>query len=242
MQPQIDPPGNQPRKISVIVPVYNNQAELPATISELCGYFSEKSEDYELIFVDDGSTDMSAHLLKSASRRDSRIKILTHTRNQGQQAAVMSGLMASSGTTTVTVDADLPFPVSELHRCALLAETEAELVLGIRKGKSHAALWRRCASRFGNLAFRLLFPYNVQDFGCGTGAVRRSIIEKLRLQNNTVRIVKLELLQLVSGYVETELELKQKTTQVPSSYTPIRLLRLFLALLASRKSFGTRDN
>lgn len=242
MLPQENHPDIQTPKISVIVPVYNNQSLLPKTISELSRYFAEQEEDYELVFVDDCSTDKSAQLLKSASIGNSKIRIVTHTKNKGQQIAVATGLLESRGTIAVTVDADLPFPVSELHRCALMAATEAELVLGIRKGKLHRPLWRRCASWLGNLSFGLLFPYRVHDFGCGTGAVRRSVIEKLRLQNGPARIIKLELLRLASSYKETELELNGEKNQVRSSYTLGKLLRLFFMMLASSHSSDTRGH
>jgi glycosyltransferase involved in cell wall biosynthesis len=233
----INHPQKQSKKlnlyVSVVVPVYNNGKVLPDTIHRLSAYFAENFTKYELLFVNDCSSDNSLLSLQAAAAKNKKIRLILREVNGGQQQAMADGLLAAKGDVVIGIDADLPCEIGELKKIALLATDQAELVLGKRIGTFHQVFWRRWGSSIGNGLFRLLHPYNIADFGCGIGATRRTVVERLRQKNAPIGIIKLEMLRLAKTYVEVEIHSPENLVIGKSSYSLLKLLRLIWAIIYS---------
>lgn len=138
--------------ISVVVPAHNESKAIPLLLERLTRSANDWDEPSELVFVDDGSVDNTYELLAAAAARDSRVKLVSFSRNFGQQAAVTAGLRASRGDLVAVIDADLQDPPEELHRFFAKCREGYDVVFAIRQRRKEHALKR--ASYF--LYYRLL--------------------------------------------------------------------------------------
>lgn len=223
--------------VSVIVPVYNNAHLLPLTISRLMEYFSKEFKRFELIFVDDRSTDNSRSILLSAEAKYRSIRVIHHSFNRGQQQTIADGAMAASQEIVIIVDADLPCALTDLHKLALLAHEGTELVLGRRQSAGDQRWWRRWGSMIANFLFRTLYGYDIHDFGCGVAAVRRSLVEKFRQRGVLARHIKLDVLLLANNYVEVAISSSDTIISKKSSYTFFSLAKLLCIVIIYRFSY-----
>jgi polyisoprenyl-phosphate glycosyltransferase len=153
--------------ISVVIPTYNESAGVPLLLDRLTRSAEAWTEPFELVFVDDGSSDDTCAVLAAAAGRDSRIKLVSFSRNFGHQAAVTAGLRAARGDLVAVIDADLQDPPEELQRFFARCSEGYDVVYAIRQKRKEHALKR--ASYF--LYYRLLgwmsnidIPLDAGDF------------------------------------------------------------------------------
>lgn len=217
--------------VSLVVPVYNSAAFLPNTIAALTDYLEREFTHYELIMVDDSSVDESLSLMRAAADKNKNIRLLIHESNLGQQQSLADGLFVAKNEIVLTVDADLPCALTDLRMIAELVYNGIELVFTRRKAQVHRALWRRLGSKVANVIFRLIYPFEVQDIGCGLVAMRPSLIERLRKREKPIGLIKLDLLLVAQSYIEVDI---QNNTPVTSSYSFLKLLKLFWLMLTYR--------
>lgn len=219
--------------VSVVVPIYNNADILPATIERLSNYFSREFVRYEIIFVDDGSDDDSWHLLQAAAAQNLNIRLLKHEKNLDQQQAVADGSLAAREDIIINVDAHISCALADLKKVALIARQGTELVFGRRTGGPPHAWWRRLGTRFVGWLFRLLYSYPMSDFGCSIGAVRRSLVDRMRQNQKTVRIwlLKVELLRYATTYTEVDIGPSEMPVTRKSGYTLLKLAKRFWAII-----------
>lgn len=224
----------EPFGVSIVVPVYNCAAVLPTTIARLTDYFAREFAHYEIILIDDSSTDESLALLHAAAAKNENIRYLAHERNKGQQLTLADGSLSAQNEIVIAVDADLPCALIDLKKIANIAHSGIELVLGERVENLNRTWWRNIGSQMANKAFRALYPFEIRDFGCGIAAVRRSLIEKLRIRGRPVRLIKLDLLYLAESYTEIQIHAPHNLPARKSSYSFSKLLKLFWAVLTYR--------
>jgi dolichol-phosphate mannosyltransferase len=157
---------------SVIVPLYNEEANLPILQEELRGALS--GLDYEIIFVDDGSVDRTAERIETAPN----IRLIRFEKNAGQSAAIYAGLTAARGAIMVVIDGDLQNDPADIPR--LLAEIAhgADLVCGYRL-KRRDTLVKRLTSRIANAVRSRYTKDGVRDTGCTLKAMRRECVSTL---------------------------------------------------------------
>jgi len=123
-------------EISLVIPLFNEEAVLPKLIDRTLGSLQKITKDFEIIFVDDGSTDKTMALLKESREKDTRVKILQLSRNFGHQAAYTAGMVKTSGAYVGLMDGDLQDPpelFTEMY--SILKEDKADVVYGKRTGK-----------------------------------------------------------------------------------------------------------
>lgn len=163
--------------ISVIVPAYNEAESLPPLFAELRAALAPIDERWELLLVDDGSTDGTAALLAAEAARDPRIVPVFLAANAGQSAALAAGLSRARGAIVITLDADLQNDPSDLPK--LLAALEhADVVSGIRADRQDS--WPRLvSSRIANSVRRSVLGDPVTDIGCSFKAYRREQLDGL---------------------------------------------------------------
>ena len=219
--------------VSVVVPVYNNADILLTTIKRLTDFFSREFLRYEIIFVDDGSDDASWQLLQIAAAKNNRIRLLRHEKNLDQQQAVADGSLAAREDVIVNVDAHISCALDDLKKVALIAHGGTELVFGRRTGGPPTAWWRRLGTRFVGWLFRLLYSYEMSDFGCSIGAVRRSLVDRMRQNRDSVRIwlLKVELLRYAESYTEVDIGPPEIIRPRKSGYTLLKLAKRFWAII-----------
>lgn len=166
-----------PPEISVVVPAYNEVESLPPLFSELRVALEASARTWELIVVDDGSTDGTAAALEAESARDPRVVPLLLERNAGQSAALAAGLSRVRGAIVVTLDADLQNDPADLPK--LLAALEhADVVSGVRAQRNDDWV-RRVSSKIANGVRRAVLGDPVTDIGCSFKAYRREVLEGL---------------------------------------------------------------
>jgi len=153
---------------SVVIPIYNEAEVLPALYQRLTKVLEDLGEPHEIIFVDDGSTDESPNLLSALRAQDTRVKVVSFSRNFGHQIAITAGLDYSSGDPVIVMDGDLQDPPEVIPR--LIAEWQAgnEIVFAVREGRNGESLFKRVtASLFYRLLRRLTttqVPVDAGDF------------------------------------------------------------------------------
>jgi glycosyltransferase involved in cell wall biosynthesis len=217
--------------VSLVVPVYNSAAFLPSTIAALTDYLAREFTNYELIMVDDGSVDQSLSLIRSAADKNKNIRLLVHEKNLGQQQALAHGFLAASNAIVLSVDADLPCELTDLKKIAKIVHGGTELVFAKRIVQIRRAWWRTLGSNVANVIFRLIYPFEIQDIGCGLVAMRPSLIEKLRSQKRSTGLIKLDLLLAAESYIQMDIRSRAPTA---SSYSFFKLLKLFLIMVTNR--------
>jgi dolichol-phosphate mannosyltransferase len=164
-------------QISAVIPAYNERENLPVLLEELRLALDATGSRWEVLLVDDGSTDGSGEWLRAAATQDPRIVPLLLERNVGQSGALAAGLARAGGAIVVTLDADLQNDPADLPR--LLAALEnADVVSGVRQARQDG--WVRLASsRLANATRRAVLGDPVTDIGCSFKAYRRDALEGL---------------------------------------------------------------
>ena len=164
--------------VSVVIPVYNEEANLPRLFERLRPAMDKTGKSYEIIFVDDGSRDNTLSILKSFLISP-EVRVVELTRNYGQHAAIFSGFSVVRGDIVITLDADLQNPPEEIpNLIRVMEEGDYDVVGTIRKERKDSFL-RTIPSRMINVMTRKITKVNMSDWGCMLRAYRRSIVERM---------------------------------------------------------------
>jgi undecaprenyl-phosphate 4-deoxy-4-formamido-L-arabinose transferase len=166
-------------KTSVVVPVYNEEGNLPELLQRLAAVMDAAERPYELVFVDDGSRDGSLAILKqAAAARPDRIRVLELARNFGQHQAILAAFENVSGDVVVTLDADLQNPPEEIPKLLAKIEEGYDVVGGVRQNRQDSFL-RRAASALVNRVTVTITRMRITDFGCMLRAYSRDVIGEI---------------------------------------------------------------
>ncbi|MFH2001308.1 MAG: glycosyltransferase [Planctomycetota bacterium] len=165
-------------RLSVVVPVFNEEENLEELHQRLTRTLENIGYSYEVIFVDDGSSDASTRMLHRMADGDERTVIVTFNRNYGQHAAVMAGLEQSVGEVVVTLDADLQNPPEEIPRLVEKID-EGYDVVGTRRKRRKDSAFRRLSSKMTNRVMGGVLKAPMRDYGCMLRAYRRDIVESI---------------------------------------------------------------
>jgi dolichol-phosphate mannosyltransferase len=161
--------------ISIVIPVYDEEANILPLAEEVAAAMRDQRQSYELVFVDDASRDRTWKTIQEAHRRDPRVRGLRHLRNAGQSAALWTGIQATNSPIVATLDGDLQNDPADLPK--LLAELiRYDLVCGVR-AKRRDNLLRRVSSRVARQARRLVLGVDFSDTGCALRAFKRTALE-----------------------------------------------------------------
>ncbi len=167
------------KKVSIVIPVYNEQESLPALIARTSAACQQLTQPYEIILVDDGSNDSSGDILTAAANEpDSCIIAVLLNRNYGQHSAIMAGFNQVSGDLVITLDADLQNPPEEIPRLVTVAEEGYDVVGTVRSNRQDS-LFRKTASRMINMMIQRATGKSMGDYGCMLRAYRRHIVEAM---------------------------------------------------------------
>lgn len=175
--------------ISVIVPVFNEEANLPTLVDRLLAVMVGTTRPFEVIFVNDGSKDGSEQVLSKACDRDSRIKAIHFRRNYGQTAAMMAGFRFASGDVIVAMDSDLQNDPADIPKLIAKLDEGYELVSGWRRDRQDHPIRRNLPSRMANELISLATGVKLHDYGCSLKAYRREVLEGIRLYGEMHRFI-----------------------------------------------------
>lgn len=174
--------------ISVVIPLYNEEQSL----AELSGKIAEAIDNYsfEIIFVDDGSTDSSWDVISDLTQKSASIKGIQFRKNNGKSDALQTGFEEAKGEYVVTMDADLQDDPNEIPALIEMLKDDYDLVSGWKK-KRHDPITKTVPSRFFNAVTRFTTGIKLHDFNCGLKAYRREVIENIYLYGEMHRYVPL---------------------------------------------------
>ncbi|MEV3809284.1 undecaprenyl-phosphate 4-deoxy-4-formamido-L-arabinose transferase [Aeromonas dhakensis] len=165
--------------VSVVIPVYNEEASLPVLLSRVTAACDQLSQDYEVILIDDGSHDGSTELISEAAAIDgSKLVGVLLNRNYGQHAAIMAGFETAKGDLVITLDADLQNPPEEIPRLVEAAMQGYDVVGTMRRNRQDS-WFRKTASKLINKSVQKATGVHMSDYGCMLRAYRRHIIDAM---------------------------------------------------------------
>ena len=176
--------------LSVVVPVYNEEENVPVLAQKLHDALSSMGRDYEVILVDDGSRDDTWNRMVAAARLHPRFRLIRFRRNFGQTAAMSAGIDAARHDVVVTLDADLQNDPRDVPR--LLDEMERNgcaVVSGWRKDRKDPFLNRRLPSMLANGLISCITGVKLHDYGCTLKAYRREVLQGVRLYGEMHRFI-----------------------------------------------------
>lgn len=175
--------------ISVVVPLYNEAESLPELAAWVDRVAVAHACTYELIFVDDGSSDASWEVIESLREKYPAVRGICFARNYGKSAALYCGFAAAEGEVVITMDADLqdsPDEIPELRR--MILEEGYDLVSGWKK-KRHDPIGKRWPSKFFNWTARRVSGIKLHDFNCGLKAYRRKVVKAIEVYGEMHRFI-----------------------------------------------------
>lgn len=221
-------------KISVIIPVFNEEQVLPRLFERLVPVMEGMGRDYEVVLVDDGSRDRSLEIIRSHA--GDMVRVVELSRNYGQHAAVFAGFETSTGEILITMDADLQNPPEEISRLVNTMETgNFEVVGTVRKLRKDSIL-RRVSSRIINAMTRRITGVNLTDWGCMLRAYRRHVVEYMLLSREHSTFIP----ALATSFAKdiTEIEVKHEERFAgESKYSLAKLISLHFDLVTSFSEF-----
>jgi len=178
-----------PLDVSVIAPVYNESESLAALYEQIRKTLESEGLRWELVLVNDGSTDGTPAALDQLAASDSRVKVVHFRRNYGQTAAMMAGIDFASGEIIVAIDADLQNDPTDIpHLLAKLREG-FDVCSGWRKARKDQALRRNLPSRIANKIISAVSGVRLHDYGCSLKAYRREVVKGVRLYGEMHRFI-----------------------------------------------------
>ncbi|MGB7291984.1 MAG: glycosyltransferase family 2 protein [Thermodesulfobacteriota bacterium] len=175
--------------LSIVIPVLNEAGNLDPLYSQLIDVLTKTDKAYEIIFVDDGSTDSSFENLKKLQKQDDRIQVIRFRRNFGQSAAFSAGFDYASGDVIVTMDADLQNDPRDVPKLLNKLEDGYDLVSGWRINRRDGYLTRRLPSRIANFIISIITEVKLHDYGCSLKAYRREVAKNIKLYGELHRFI-----------------------------------------------------
>jgi glycosyltransferase involved in cell wall biosynthesis len=173
-------------KFSIIVPVYNERDNLLALSEEIASVFRQLPYEYEVIFIDDGSTDGSLDLLRDICDKNRQVKVIRLRRNSGQSAALKAGFDFATGDYIVSMDGDLQNDPGDIPGLIEAIARDYDVVCGWRAGRKDPLL-KKVSSAFSNRLRKLLLGDSVHDYGCTHRIYRKSSLENIELRGDMHR-------------------------------------------------------
>ena len=211
--------------VSVVIPVYNEEAVLPALFARLYPALDALGQTYEVLFVNDGSIDRSAGMLREQfQKRPDVTRVILFNGNFGQHMAILAGFEHVRGQRIVTLDADLQNPPEEIAKLLAKMDEGHDYVGSIRKMRQDAA-WRRWASKAMNRLRERITHIRMTDQGCMLRAYDRPIIDAIRASREASTYIPALAYSFSSRPAEVEVEHEERHAG-ESKYSLYKLIRL----------------
>ncbi|HET7436241.1 MAG TPA: glycosyltransferase family 2 protein [Thermoanaerobaculia bacterium] len=197
--------------LSVVFPVYNEEENIPILLREIAAALAGMGWTYEIVAVDDGSSDRSLEVLRAARAEHPTLRVLALEKNSGQTAALDAAWHAAEGRLVVSLDADLQNDPADIPAMVRkLEESRADMVAGVRVNRRDT--WsRRMQSKIGNGVRNWITGDNITDTGCSLKLVKREAVDRVRLFTGMHRF--LPTLVRYAGYKVVEMPVNHRARQ-----------------------------
>lgn len=216
--------------ISVVVPVFDEEQNLPILHAELSQALERTGEAYEILFVDDRSRDRSRAVMLELWRRDPHVRVICLRRRSGQTSAMAAGFDQARGRVVVTIDGDLQNDPADIPALVAGLREDCDVVAGWRKQRHDGFVLRRLPSFIANRLIALVTGVRIHDTGCTLKAFRREIVQNLSIYAEQHRF--LPVLSAGSGARVTEMVVNHRPRRFGTSkYGLGRATRVLLDLL-----------
>jgi undecaprenyl-phosphate 4-deoxy-4-formamido-L-arabinose transferase len=216
-------------ELSVVVTLFQEGSTLEELHARLAAALEALGRPYEVLYVDDGSTDGTFAVLERIHEGDDHVRAVRLKRNVGQHPAMHAGLSRARGDIVVTMDGDLQNPPEDVPRLVEAVEAGYDVASG-RRAARHDSWGRTIPSRLINGMLRRFTGVDISDFGCAFNAYRRDAVEPMLGAIGRQKFTKA--LVLSGGATVVEVDVGHAPRQGPSRYSPLRLTRLALHVLA----------
>jgi glycosyltransferase involved in cell wall biosynthesis len=227
--------------LSVVIPVFNEADNIRRCVEEVRSVLSAMNRSFEVVVVDDGSTDRSFLEMKKLHEEDNRIKVVRLRNNFGQTAALSAGFDHAAGEVIVTLDGDLQNDPADIPMLVGKIDEGLDMVCGWRRDRKDPLLSRRVPSRIANAIISMTTQVKLHDYGCTLKAFRSDLLDKINLYGEMHRFI-----PAIAGWVgasiaEVEVNHRPRTAG-RSKYGLSRTLRVILDLITVRflMSYSTR--
>lgn len=181
--------AKQKHFISLVIPLLNEAESLVPLYAAIQEALRDFSHPYEIIFVDDGSSDGSFHILQQMAEKEERIRVLRLAKNFGQTAAIAAGIDAAKGDVVVTLDADLQNDPKDIPMLVAKLDEGYDVVSGWRKKRNDTFINRKLPSFIANAIISLVTGAKLHDYGCTLKAYRHQTLEAVQLYGEMHRFV-----------------------------------------------------
>ncbi|MFL6274671.1 MAG: glycosyltransferase family 2 protein [Blastocatellia bacterium] len=176
-------------ELSVFLPVYNEAENLPPLHDKLTQALAELGRSYEILYIDDGSTDASLARLREIALLDERVRVIAFRRNYGQTAAMSAGIDYARGDILIPMDADLQNDPADIGRLLARLDEGYDVVSGWRKDRKDRWLTRRLPSHLANRLVSRIAGITLHDYGCSLKAYRREALIDVKLYGEMHRFI-----------------------------------------------------
>jgi glycosyltransferase involved in cell wall biosynthesis len=176
-------------KVSIIIPVYNEQESISVLHSELTDVIDREPWDAEILMVDDGSIDQSAKVIDDIAKEDPRVRLIRFARNFGQTAAILAGIDHAEGDVLIPMDADLQNDPNDIPRLLERIEEGYDVVSGWRKNRQDRLWSRRLPSSMANWLISRWSGVVLHDYGCTLKAYRAAVLKGQQLYGEMHRFI-----------------------------------------------------
>lgn len=200
--------------LSIVIPVFNEDGSLPSLHNEIKSVMVSEKYKYELIFIDDGSTDQSLAVLKELKVSDNNIKIISFRKNFGKAAALQSAFLYAKGEYIITMDADLQDDPNEIPRMIEKLDKGFDLVSGWKFNRLDP-LEKRLPSKLFNKITSVLSGVDLHDFNCGFKAYKKEVIKDIDIYGELHRYI--PVLAHRKGFKITEIKVNHLKRQYGKS-------------------------
>jgi glycosyltransferase involved in cell wall biosynthesis len=181
--------GRLNETLSILIPLYNEEGNLSLLYEKLVAALKKVGRPYEVIFVDDGSSDGTMEILLDLREKNPNVKIISFSRNFGQTAALSAGIDSSKGDIIIPMDGDLQNDPEDILMLLQKIEEGYDVVSGWRKGRKDPFLTRRLPSIIANKIISWIGGVHLHDYGCTLKAYRRDILKNIRLYGEMHRFI-----------------------------------------------------
>ena len=199
------------KSVSVIIPVYNEEESVRQVYKQTTDVLSALGLDYEIIFVNDGSQDMTGLILNGFQDQDCHVRIIKFAKNSGQLFALLAGFKAAISSVVVTLDGDLQNDPGDIALLLAKVEEGFGFVTGWRYNRNDS-FFRKTVSRLANLLISARTGVKLHDYGCALTAAKKEIIDELLTYGRNGRFIKPLMARLADSILEIKVSHRQRVS------------------------------
>ncbi|NBW40104.1 glycosyltransferase [bacterium] len=225
------------RGISVVVPVYNESENIALCLEELISVLSPLQEPYEIIFIDDGSSDGTPEILTEAAQNNGNVVLIEFRRNFGQTAAMAAGFEHARYEFVVPMDGDLQNDPAEIGKMIEKIDEGYDLVAGWRKNRQDAFISRKLPSRIANRIISWATGVSLHDYGCSLKVMRSDVAKSIKLYGEMHRFIPALAAEFGAKIAEVPVNHRPRI-HGSSKYGISRTIRVILDLLTVKFLLG----